>query len=392
VIGISVLVVEDFMPTGPLAGLRVVEMAGLAPAPFACTVLADLGADVIRVDRARPGADVFAVPGDPLARSRRSVGVDVKAQDGLDIVRRLVDRADVFVEGYRPGVAERMGLGPAECLERNPGLVYGRMTGWGQDGPMAPTAGHDINYIGIAGALEPVGRVGERPVPPLNLVGDFGGGGLLLAMGVLAALFERGRSGRGQVVDASMVDGAALLTTHLHGLRAAGLWGGERGANLLDGGAPFYDTYVAADGRYVAVGAIEQRFWTALLGVLGLDAGSLPDRMNPANWPAVREVLTARIATRTRDEWAKLAEGTDACLTPVLTPWEAADHPHNVARGTFVEVDGVVQPAPAPRFNRTPPGLPEPPPAPGSDTVQILTELGLTRENIETLKSAGTIE
>jgi alpha-methylacyl-CoA racemase len=392
VIGISVLVVEDFMPTGPLAGLRVVEMAGLAPAPFACTVLADLGADVIRVDRARPGADVFAVPGDPLARSRRSVGVDVKAQDGLDIVRRLVDRADVFVEGYRPGVAERMGLGPAECLERNPGLVYGRMTGWGQDGPMAPTAGHDINYIGIAGALEPVGRVGERPVPPLNLVGDFGGGGLLLAMGVLAALFERGRSGRGQVVDASMVDGAALLTTHLHGLRAAGLWGGERGANLLDGGAPFYDTYVAADGRYVAVGAIEQRFWTALLGVLGLDAGSLPDRMNPANWPAVREVLTARIATRTRDEWAKLAEGTDACLTPVLTPWEAADHPHNVARGTFVEVDGVVQPAPAPRFNRTPPGLPEPPPAPGSDTEQILTELGLTRENIETLKSAGTIE
>jgi alpha-methylacyl-CoA racemase len=379
------------MPTGPLAGLRVVEMAGLAPAPFACTVLADLGADVIRVDRARPGADVFTVSGDPLARSRRSVGIDVKSQDGLDIVRRLVDRADVFVEGYRPGVAERMGLGPVECLERNPGLVYGRMTGWGQDGPMAPTAGHDINYIGIAGALEPVGRAGERPVPPLNLVGDFGGGGLLLAMGVLAALFERGRSGRGQVVDASMVDGAALLTTHLHGLRAAGLWGGQRGANLLDGGAPFYDTYAAADGRYVAVGAIEQRFWTALLGVLGLDAGSLPDRMNPANWPAVREVLTARIATRTRDEWAKLAEGTDACLTPVLSPWEAADHPHNVARGTFVQVDGVVQPAPAPRFDRTPPGTPTPPPSPGSDTEAVLTELGLTRDSIEALKTAGTI-
>jgi alpha-methylacyl-CoA racemase len=379
------------MGTGPLAGLRVVEMAGLAPAPFACTVLADLGADVIRVDRALPGADVLGIPGDPLARSRRSVGVDMKSADGLDLVRRMVDRADVFIEGYRPGVAERMGIGPAECHERNPGLVYGRMTGWGQDGPMAPTAGHDINYIGLAGALEGIGRAGERPVPPLNLVGDFGGGGLLLAMGVLAALFERARSGRGQVVDASMVDGAALLTAQLHGMRAAGMWPGGRGENLLDGGAPFYDTYRAADGRYVAVGAIEQRFWTDLLGVLGLDAGSLPDRMNPANWPAVREVLAARIATKTRDEWARLAEGTDACLTPVLTPWEAADHPHNAARQTFVEVAGVTQPAPAPRFDRTPPGAPTKPPAPGADTESVLGELGLTVAEIEKLRSAGAI-
>ena len=379
------------MRTGPLAGLRVVEMAGLAPAPFACTVLADFGADVIRVDRARPGVDVFMVPGDPLARSRRSVGVDVKSPDGLDLVRRMADRADVFVEGYRPGVAERMGLGPDECLERNPGLVYGRMTGWGQDGPMAPTAGHDINYIGLAGALGAIGRAGERPVPPLNLVGDFGGGGLLLAMGVLAALYERERSGRGQVVDASMVDGAALLTTHLHGLRAVGMWAGARGENMLDGGAPFYDTYRAADGRYVAVGAIEQRFWTALLAVLGLDAGSLPDRTNPANWPALREVLTTRIATRGRDEWAKLAEGTDACLTPVLTPWEAAGHPHNEARGTFVEVGGVVQPAPAPRFDRTPTATPTPPPAAGADTESVLMELGLTGGEIEKLRSAGAI-
>ncbi len=366
-------------------------MAGLAPAPFACTVLADLGADVIRVDRARPGADVFSVPGDPLVRGRRSIGVDVKTPAGVDLVLRLVDRADVFVEGFRPGVAERMGLGPDECLARNPRLVYGRMTGWGQDGPMAPTAGHDINYIGIAGALGAIGPADQKPVPPVNLVGDFGGGGLLLAMGVLAALYERSSSGRGQVVDAAMVDGAALLTTHLHGLRAAGLWGGSRGANLLDGGAPFYDTYEAADGRYVAVGAIEQRFWADLLRVLDLDAGSLPDRLNPANWPAVREVLTKRIASRPRDEWAKLAEGTDACLTPVLSPWEAADHPHNAARHTFVEVAGVVQPAPSPRFDRTPAATPSPPPAPGADTESVLADLGLTTAEIAALKANGTV-
>jgi alpha-methylacyl-CoA racemase len=366
-------------------------MAGLAPAPFACTVLADLGADVIRVDRARPGADVFMVPGDPLARSRRSIGVDVKSAEGVDVLLRLVDRADVFVEGFRPGVAERMGLGPEVCLARNPGLVYGRMTGWGQDGPMAPTAGHDINYIGIAGVLDGIGRPGGRPVPPVNLVGDFGGGGLLLAMGVLAALYERVTSGRGQVVDASMVDGAALLTTQLHGLHAAGMWGGGRGENLLDGGAPFYDTYEAADGRFVAVGAIEQRFWLDLLRVLDLDAGSLPDRMNPANWPALREVLAARLATRPRDEWAKLAAGTDACLTPVLSAWEAREHPQNAARGTFVEVDGVVQPAPAPRFDRTPAAPPVGPVKPGADTAAVLAELGFEAAEIETLKESGKI-
>jgi alpha-methylacyl-CoA racemase len=379
------------MRNGPLAGLRVVEMAGLAPSPFACTVLADLGADVIRVDRARPGRDVFGIPGDPLARSRRSIGIDVKSAAGLDVVLRLVDGADVFVEGFRPGVAERMGLAPAVCLGRNPRLVYGRMTGWGQDGPLAPTAGHDINYIGIAGVLDTIGRPDERPVPPVNFIGDFGGGGLLLAMGVLAALYERIGSGRGQVVDASMVEGAALLSTQLHGLRAAGMWGGDRGANLLDGGAPFYDTYRAADGRYVAVGAIEQRFWTDLLRVLDLDAGSLPDRLNPANWAALREVLAARIATRPRDEWAKLAHGTDACLTPVLSPWEAAEHPHNVARGTFVEVGGVPQPAPAPRFDRTMPATPQPPSAPGADTEEVLRELGLADEEIARLRADDAI-
>ena len=374
------------MRVGPLAGLRVVEMAGLAPGPFACTILADLGDDVIRVDRAAPGVDVLSVPGDPLARSRRSIGIDVKAPAGLELVRRLVERADVFVEGYRPGVAERLGLGPDECLARNPRLVYGRMTGWGQDGPMAAAAGHDINYIGIAGALDAIGRAGERPVPPLNLVGDFGGGGLLLAMGLLAALHERAGSGRGQVVDASMVDGAALLTTQLHGMHAAGLWGNGRGANTLDGGAPFYDTYRASDGRYVAVGAIEQRFWADLLHVLDLDGEPMPDRANPDNWPAVREILAARIATRTRDEWAKLAEGTDACLTPVLSPWEAAAHPHNAARGTFVSVGGVVQPAPAPKFTRTPAARPTPPSPTGGDTDAVLAELGLTTDEISALR------
>jgi alpha-methylacyl-CoA racemase len=256
---------------------------------------------------------------------------------------------------------------------------------------MAPTAGHDINYIGIAGALGAIGPASDKPVPPVNFLGDFGGGGLLLAMGVLAALYERVGSGRGQVVDAAMVDGAALLTTHMHGMRAAGLWAGPRGENLLDGGAPFYDTYRAADGRYVAVGAIEQRFWTDLLRVLDLDEESLPDRLNPANWPAVREVLTKRIASRPRDEWAKLAEGTDACLTPVLSPWEAADHPHNAARATFVDVDGVVQPAPAPRFDRTPSAAPSSPHAPGADTDAVLAELGLTAADIAALKANGTV-
>jgi len=366
-------------------------MAGLAPAPFACTVLADLGADVIRVDRVTPGADVLRVPGDPLARSRRSIGVDVKSTEGVALVLRLVERADVFVEGYRPGVAERMGLGPDVCLDRNPRLVYGRITGWGQTGPMRAAAGHDINYIGIAGALDAIGRVGEPPVPPLNLVGDFGGGGLLLAMGVLAALFERATSGRGQVVDASMVEGAALLTTQLHGMHAVGLWPGARGTNMLDGGAPFYDTYRASDGRFVAVGAIELRFWADLLRVLDLDPVSLPDRADPAQWPALREIIAARVATRTRDEWTELAEGTDACLTPVLSPWEAAAHPHNTARGTFVSVDGVTQPAPAPKFDRTPPGHPDPPSLTGGDTADVLAELGLEPAEIVALRTANVI-
>ncbi|MCG8919917.1 CoA transferase [Actinokineospora sp. PR83] len=376
---------------GPLTGIRVVELAGLAPAPFACTVLADLGAEVVRVDRARPGADVLSFPDDPLTRSRRWIGVDVKAPEGLELVLRLVDRADVLVEGFRPGVAERMGLGPDALLARNPGLVYGRVTGWGQDGPLAPTAGHDINYIALAGALDPIGEAGRKPVPPVNILGDFAGGGLVLAMGVLAALVERQTSGKGQVVDTSMVEGAAFLTTHLHGLRNIGMWPNGRGENLLDGGAPFYDTYETADGKYVAIGAIEARFWAALVGVLGWDPDGVPAHVDPANWPELRTRLSETLRTRTRDEWAKLAEGTDACLSPVLTPQEATTHPHNVARGTFVQVAGTPQPAPTPKFSRTAPAAPTAPSDARADTDDVLTGLGVPVDDLARLRAAGVI-
>ena len=379
------------MSAGPLAGLKVIELAGLAPAPFACTILADLGAEVIRVDRASPGADLLGFADDPLMRSRRSIGVNTKTAEGVELVLSLAERADALIEGFRPGVAERMGIGPEQVHARNPGLVYGRITGWGQDGPLASSAGHDINYIGLAGALEPIGRQGERPVPPLNLVGDFGGGGLYLAMGVLAALYERMSSGKGQVVDASMVDGAAMLTTHMHGMRAAGLWGGGRGENMLDGGAPFYDTYETADGKYVAVGAIEMRFWEDLVKVLELDPEQLPLHVDVNEWPRLREILTEAIGGYTRDELVKRAEGTDACLTPVLTPDEAAQHPHNLARQTFADVGGMTQPAPGPKFDRTPPATPQPPPEKGADTAEVLAEFGYDPQQLDALRSAGAI-
>ncbi|MGB3438924.1 MAG: CaiB/BaiF CoA-transferase family protein [Actinophytocola sp.] len=376
---------------GPLASLKVVELAGLAPAPFATTVLADLGAEVVRVDRAKPGFDVLAFPDDPLSRSRRWIGVDTKNPEGRDIVLRLVEEADVLIEGFRPGVTERLGLGPDDCLARNPGLVYGRITGWGQDGPLAQAAGHDINYIGLAGALEPIGRAGERPVPPLNLIGDFGGGGMLLAMGVLAALVERSVSGRGQVVDASMVEGSALLTTGMHGLKNIGMWSRGRGQNMLDGGAPFYDTYETSDGKYVAVGAIEERFWGDLVKVLEVDPESVAGRLDPEQWPQVREVLAAAIKARTRDEWTAGAEGTDACLTPVLDPAEASTHPHNVARGSFVSLDGHLQPSPAPKFSRTAAATPRPPVEPRSSTTEVLTHLGYELSEIDRLRTNGVI-
>jgi len=379
------------MSAGPLAGLRVIELAGLAPAPFTCTMLADLGAEVVRVDRATPGEDVLGINEDPLMRSRRSIGVNTKTAEGVEVVLRLAEQADVLIEGFRPGVAERMGLGPEAVHARNRGLVYGRVTGWGQDGPLASSAGHDINYIGLSGALEPIGRSGQRPVPPLNLVADFGGGGLYLAMGVLAALYERMSSGQGQVVDASMVDGSAMLTTHLHGLRTAGLWAGERGENMLDGGAPFYDTYETADGKYVAVGAIEQRFWRDLVTVLGLDPDELPPHIDVNEWSELRETLAGEISRYTRDELVERAAGTDACLTPVLSPAEAPEHPHNVARQTFVEVDGVPQPAPGPKFDRTPAADPEAAPGKGADTTEVLTEFGYDAQKLQELRAAGAI-
>src|SRR5579872_29406 len=371
---------------GPLDGVRVVEVAGLAAAPLGCTVLADLGADVIRVDRRGRGGN----PVDPLSRGRRSIALDLKAADGLEILLRLADRADVLVEAFRPGVAERLGFGPEACQERNPRLVYGRMTGWGQDGPLAPTAEHDIDYIAISGALSMVGRAGERPVPPVNLVGDFGGGGMLLAIGVLAALVERDRSGQGQVVDVAMVDGSALLTAMFHGMKHAGLWQAERGTNLIDSGAPFYDTYRTADGRYLAVGALEPTFYAALLAGLGLaDDPDLPDRDDRANWPALRAMFTSVIGGRTQAEWTEVFNGTDACVAPVLELDEVASHPHNVARHMFTEVGGVVQPAPAPRFGRTPAGSPQPPPRHGADTNAILADLGYLAAEVADLRERG---
>ncbi|MET0416362.1 MAG: CaiB/BaiF CoA-transferase family protein [Actinoplanes sp.] len=341
----------------PLHGIRVIELAGLAPGPFGCMLLADLGADVVQVDR--PGGGLAPPPG-PLQRSRRTVTLDLKTDAGVSALLRLAERADVLVEGFRPGVAERLGFGPATLEKINPGLVYARMTGWGQDGPLAARAGHDIDYIATAGALEPLGRPGSPPHAPLNLLGDFAGGGMLLAVGVLAALLERQRSGRGQVVDAAMVDGAALLTSFLHGMLGAGMWPHPRGENLLDGGAPFYDTYRTADDRFMAVGAIEPEFYRALLDGLGLAGEDLPGQYDRDGWPVVRERFAARFAARTRDEWTAVFDGTDACVAPVLSPAEAPGHPHNRARGAFVEVGGLTQPAPAPRFGRTPAAAPHP--------------------------------
>ncbi|GAA4488044.1 CaiB/BaiF CoA-transferase family protein [Actinoallomurus oryzae] len=374
---------------GPLNGVRVVEIASLAPAPFACMVLSDLGADVIRVDR--PATVGGEAPVDPLGRGRRSIGLNLKDPAGVDVLLRMVENADVIVEGFRPGVTERLGFGPDVCLARNPGIVYGRMTGWGQEGPMSGMAGHDINYIAVAGALDPIGRAGERPLPPLNLVGDFGGGGMLLAVGILAALYERSHSGRGQVVDAAMVDGAALLTSFIHGMRGQGLWAGARGTNLLDSGAPFYDTYETADGLYMSVGALEPQFYAALLHGLGLEGEDLPGQHEQDRWPELRARFTEVFKTRTRAEWTKIFDGTDACVAPVMSLGEAPEHPHVTARQGFVEVGGLTQPAPAPRFSRTSAEEPAPPVRAGEHTDATLTELGLSPQEIADLRERGAV-
>jgi alpha-methylacyl-CoA racemase len=388
---------------GPLSGIHVVELQGRGPGPFGAMLLADLGADVVRIDRTEdvgsPGGEETdterLVRGrrrvDLLARGRRSVAVDLKRPEGVDAVLRLVDRADVLVEGYRPGVAERLGVGPDVCLARNARLVYARITGWGQEGPYAQVPGHDVNYVALAGALDPL-RNDPRaaPAPPLNLLGDFGGGGMLLVVGILSALVERSHSGSGQVVDAAMVDGVALLTTLFHGMRAEGLWSDRPGSNVLDLAAPFYNVYETADARYVTVAAGEPKFYAELLERLGLDE-MLEGQTDPTTWPDAKARLAAVFKTRTLDEWCQRLEGTDTCFAPVLTMAEAPQHPHNVARATFVTVDGVTQPAPAPRFARTPARMSGPPVPVGRHSAEVLLESGFSRAEVDALLDAGVV-
>ena len=377
---------------GPLAGIRVIEMAGLAPAPYAGMILADFGADVVRVDRSPTSGSRPDPTRDYLARGKRSIGINMKDPRGVDALLAMVDGADVLLEPFRPGVMEKLGVGPDVALARNPRLVFARLTGWGQDGPYAAMAGHDIDYIAISGALSLFGRPGDKPLPPINLLGDFAGGGMLCALGILLALLERSRSGKGQVVDSAMVDGAAHLTSFLFGFFRAGLWTKERGTNLLDTGAPFYDTYRTADGEFMAVGAIEPQFYARLLEGLGLDADALPHQMDRGAWPQVRDLFTVTFGARTRAQWSAIFDGTDACVAPVLGLDEAADHPANVARGVFVDgIGSKPMPAPAPRLSRTPGHGASSAPIPGTDTDAVLAEAGLARERIEELRRAGAV-
>jgi alpha-methylacyl-CoA racemase len=376
--------------SGPLQGLRVVELAAIGPGPYCGMLLGDLGADVVRVERVRGGGELSEWHR-VLNRGRRSIAVDLKRAAGVEVVLRLADGADALIEGFRPGVAERLGVGPEACWARNPRLVYGRITGWGQDGPLAHAAGHDINYIALTGALHAIGRAKGPPTPPLNLI-EFGAGGLLLAFGVLCAVLSARTSGRGQIVDAAIVDGSASLLAMLCALRAAGRWSDERGTNVLDSGAPFYDVYPCADGKYVAVGALEEPFYRELLRGLGLvDDANLPDRGDPARWPELRARLAERFAARPRDDWTATFAGTDACVTPVLSLPEAAEHPHLRRRQTYVAADGIVQPAPAPRFSAGIPDRVRAQPAAGAHTRELLAELAYSDAEIGELYAAGAV-
>ena len=373
---------------GPLQGFRIIELAGIGPGPFCGMMLSDMGAEVIRIDRLAPGAPA---PKDVLARNRRSVAVNLKSPEGVETVLKLVESADALFEGFRPGVTERLGLGPDDCLARNEKLVYGRMTGWGQEGPMAQAAGHDINYIALTGALHAIGREGERPVPPLNLVGDFGGGGMLLAYGIVCALLEAQKSGKGQVVDAAMVDGAASLMAMFFTMASANRFSDQRGTNMLDGGAHFYDTYETSDGKAICIGSIEPQFYALLVEKAELDPEKFAPQMDPSQWPALKAELMNVFKSKTQAEWCEIMEGTDVCFAPVLSIFEAPDHPHNKARNSFLEMGGMVQPAPAPRFSRTVPEVSHMAGAPGSDTDAVLADCGFSAEEVASLKDAGAI-
>jgi alpha-methylacyl-CoA racemase len=379
---------------GPLTGCRIIELAGIGPGPFSAMMLADMGAEVVRVDRAQlvTDRDPDQPSRDLINRGRRSVGVDLKHPDGVETVLKLVEQADALIEGFRPGVAERLGIGPDTCLSRNPRLVYGRMTGWGQEGPYASMSGHDINYIALSGALSAFGRVGDPPVPPLNLIGDFGGGGMLMAYGIVCGLLEVQRSGEGQVIDAAMVDGSALLATFIYGMRAMGAWQDERGTNILDTGAWFYEVYETADGEYVSFGSLEPQFYAELIRLTGLADESLPEQMDRTTWPAMKDRLAAVIKTRTREDWCRIMDGTDVCFAPVLGMAETPSHPHIRHRATFVDVAGVAQPAPAPRFSRTPGAITMPPPHAGQHTVEVLTDWGFGEADVAKLMETGAIK
>lgn len=377
---------------GPLEGIKVVELAGLGPGPFCGMLLADMGADVISVER--PGVtdrdDAVCM------RGRRSIGLNLKQSESVELLLDLVAKADVLYEGFRPGVAERLGIGPQQCMARNPGLVYGRMTGWGQDGPLAHTAGHDINYISLSGALHAVGRKNEAPVPPLNLVGDYGGGGMVLAFGILSALVERNHSGEGQIVDASMLEGSSLLMSVFHGLSAKGLHSNQRGSNELDTGAPYYDVYETSaepgeERRFISIGPLEPQFYASLVARLELDPADFFPQADRTAWPKRKEILTSLFKTRTRDEWQHILEGTDVCFAPVLSIQEAIQHPQNIHRASFVEIEGVMQPAPTPKFSRTQPAVPTAARTIGYDSRQIMQELGYSKEKVMSLESSGAV-
>jgi alpha-methylacyl-CoA racemase len=376
---------------GPLAGVKIIELAGLGPAPYACMLLADAGAEILCIDR----PDAFANPEEPYhkieKRSRPSVGINLKNPEGAALVRELVGGADAFIEGFRPGVAERLGLGPDDLTAINPALVYGRMTGWGQQGALAERAGHDINYIAIAGALWSMGRADEVPAPPLNLVGDYGAGGMMLAFGVTAALLEAKRSGFGQVVDAAMVDGTASMMHLVYGFHQQGTWTEQRGANTLDSGAHFYEVYETSDGQYVSVGAIEPQFYTQLLEGLALDPAELPSQFDRAQWPAMKERFRTIFKARTREAWCEVFDGRDACVWPLLSTWEAPSHPYLTEREVFVEIEGVTQPSPVPRFSRTPSTISKPPSIPTADTSSALVEWGVATERLEALRESGAL-